>query len=94
MQITLPDLSGKADGVYRGEVNFSGTPIKVTLDVTLRKEVIGPVSIVKHICSPIGKKAEKIIESIVREQSLDVDVVSGATLSSNAILKAVETALR
>ena len=94
MQASLPDLTNKADGVYRGEQDFSGTPIKVILDVVLQNHAIASIKIVKHTCSPIGKKAEKIIERVIEQQSLGVDVVSGATVSSNAILKSVESALQ
>jgi uncharacterized protein with FMN-binding domain len=40
-----------------------------------------------------GKKAEAIVPAIIEAQNLTVDVVSGATGSSKAILKAVENAL-
>jgi len=39
-----------------------------------------------------GEKAEAIIPRVIEAQSLDVDVVSGATGSSKAILKAIEDA--
>lgn len=94
LQAAMPDLGGKQDGVYRGEFNVSGTPVNVALDVTLQNEQITLINIVKHISSPIGKRAEKIIDSIIANQSLDVDAVSGATASSKGILKAVENALR
>ena len=94
LQASLPDLNGKPDGAYRGEYDVSGTPVKVVLDVIVRNERLDSISIVKHICSPIGKKAEKIIDSIIAGQSLNIDVVSGATASSNGILKAVENALQ
>ena len=94
LQASLPDLNGRPDGTYRGEYDVSGTPVKVTLDVIVRNERLDSISIVKHICSPIGKKAEKIIDSIIAGQSLNIDVVSGATASSNGILKAVENALQ
>jgi uncharacterized protein with FMN-binding domain len=90
---SLPDMETMPDGVYRGFYDLSGSPVKVTLDVTVQNHNISTVKIVKHICSPIGKKAEKITESIIEKQSLNVDVVSGATGSSKAILKAVENAL-
>jgi uncharacterized protein with FMN-binding domain len=86
-------MRNKSDGVYNGSYNLSGTPVKVTLDVTVKNQNIAAISIIKHLCSPIGKKAEKITEKIIRDQSLDVDAVSGATGSSIAILKAVENAL-
>ena len=94
IRASLPDMEGKNDGVYRGIYDLSGTPVKVTLDVTVQDQNITAVNIIKHICSPIGKKAEKIVERIIEQQSLDVDVVSGATGSSMAILKAIENALQ
>jgi len=87
-------MSGKPDGMYRGNYSLSGTPVKVILDVAVQGGNIVEVIIVNHFCSPIGKKAEKITVEIAAKQSLDVDVVSGATGSSKAILKAVENALQ
>jgi uncharacterized protein with FMN-binding domain len=89
----LPDMGNKPDGVYRGSYDLSGTPVKVILDVTVQNQNITAISIVRHFCSPIGKKAEKITGRIIENQSLKVDAVSGATGSSKAILKAVEKAM-
>jgi len=94
LQASLPDLGGKPDGVYRGKFDVSGTPVNVVLEVTIQNELISSIRIISHMCSPIGKKAEEIIERIILKQSLDVDVVSGATASSKGILKAVEDALQ
>ncbi|NLW41628.1 MAG: FMN-binding protein, partial [Tissierellia bacterium] len=41
----------------------------------------------------LGKEGEKVIPIILEEQSLKVDVISGATTSSMAIIKSVETSL-
>jgi uncharacterized protein with FMN-binding domain len=41
-----------------------------------------------------GEPAEAVIERIVEEQSTDVDVVTGATMSSRVIMNAVEDALK
>jgi uncharacterized protein with FMN-binding domain len=90
----MPDLTTVADGKYSGMFDLSGTPVKVILDVTVQDHRITNIKIVKHFCSPIGKKAEKIIDSVIEKQDLGVDVVSGATGSSISILKAVENALR
>ena len=78
----------------RGNYDLSGTPVKVTLDVTVQRGIISSIKIIEHFCSPIGKKAEKIVERIIEGQSLSIDAISGATASSKAILKAVEDALR
>jgi uncharacterized protein with FMN-binding domain len=90
----LPDMENKSDGMYRGSYDLSGTPVKVIVDVTVQNQTITGVNIIKHSCSPIGKKAEKITERVIEQQSLAVDVVSGATGSSMAIMKAIENALR
>ena len=90
----MPDLTTMSDGVYRGNYDVANTPIKVTLDTTIQSYKIIEIKIIEHQCSPVGKKAEKIIDKIIKQQSLDVDVVSGATISSKAILKAVENALQ
>ncbi|MDR2758783.1 MAG: FMN-binding protein [Spirochaetaceae bacterium] len=94
IQAEMPDLNYKADGTYRGEYDLSGTPVKVTVDVHTENARITGIEIVRHLCSPIGKKAEKITARIIEEQSLQVDAISGATGSSKAILKAVEAALK
>jgi uncharacterized protein with FMN-binding domain len=94
IQTELPSLINKPDGVYRGEYDLSGTPIKVTLDVTIQNNAITLINLVEHKCSPIGKKAEKITIRIIEQQSLNVDVIAGATASSKSILKAVEKALQ
>jgi uncharacterized protein with FMN-binding domain len=92
--VKMPDLAPIADGVYRGNYDLSGTPVKVILDVIIQNQKIVKIEIVEHSGSPIGKKAEKITDRIIEYQDLDVDVVSGATASSKAILKAVENALQ
>ena len=40
-----------------------------------------------------GSMAENIVNDVVEEQSLDIDAVSEATVSSKCILKAVENAI-
>ena len=90
----MPDLTPIVDGVYRGNYDLSGTPVEVTLDVTIQDKKIIKIEMVEHSSSPIGKKAERIIERIIESQSLDVDAISGATVSSKTILKAVENALQ
>jgi uncharacterized protein with FMN-binding domain len=94
IEALMPDMHNKSDGVYRGNYTLSGTPVNVSLDVAVQNRNINGIKIIKHSCSPIGKKAEKIIERIIEEQSLSIDAISGATGSSIAILKAVENALQ
>jgi uncharacterized protein with FMN-binding domain len=88
--ITSPDLSKVADGIYQGKSKVG--PVRVTLDVAVQNGVITSINIIKHF-NGRGKKAEAIVPQIIEAQSLDVDVISGATGSSKAFLLAVENAL-
>ena len=88
--ITTPDLSKIADGTYRG--NSKVGPVRVTLDVSMRGSSMASIQIIEHR-NGRGKKAEVIVPEIIKAQSLDIDVVSGASYSSKAILQAVEKAL-
>lgn len=84
------DLENVGDGTYIGE--YSAPPVSVTVRVTVANHRFTDIEIVKHD-NGLGSKAEKITDDIIGRQSLDVDAVSGATLSSVCILKAVENAV-
>jgi uncharacterized protein with FMN-binding domain len=88
--ITNPDLSKISDGTYRGKSKVG--PVRVILDVIVKDKAITDIVIVRHF-NGLGKKAESIVPRIIEAQNLEVDVVSGATGSSKAILQAAERAL-
>jgi uncharacterized protein with FMN-binding domain len=89
-QITMPDIRGKDNGIFRGEYKIN--PVQVVVDVEMANGNIKEIKIIEHICG-LGKKAEKIIDQVVNSQTLEVDIVTGATVSSKVILKAIENAL-
>ncbi|MDL2301895.1 FMN-binding protein [Lachnospiraceae bacterium OttesenSCG-928-D06] len=90
IEITLVDATGVVDGTYDGR--YEAESIKVTVSVTVADEKIVDIDILEHE-NGLGGKAESIIDDVVAQQSLQVDAVSGATVSSKAILKAIENAL-
>lgn len=79
------------DGIFNGE--YSKFPVKAEVEVQIKNNKILSVNILKHrTCR--GKKAEGIIPGrIVQAQSTDVDIVSGATYSSLAIMNAAQRAI-
>ena len=85
------DATGIGDGIYVGEYIIS--PVFVSVEVTVRNQQIVDIVILEHQ-NGFGAKAESIVNDVLENQSLDVDVVSGATVSSNVILKAIESALQ
>ncbi|MCX7776140.1 MAG: FMN-binding protein [Spirochaetaceae bacterium] len=88
--VQTPDLSKVADGTWRGICNAS--LIKAQVAVTVQSGRIEAIIIERHEHGR-GGKAEAIVDRVIAQQSLAVDVVSGATGSSKVILKAIEQAL-
>lgn len=83
------DLATLADGVYSGKC--AAFPISVTVEVRIADRSIAEVRLLKHVNGQ-GAAAEIIPERVVQAQSLDVDIVTGATYSCKAILMAIENA--
>ena len=80
-------------GTYTGEGQGIGGAVKVA--VTVEGGAITAVEVVEHaetagICDPA---IEKIPAAIVAAQSLAVDTVTGATVTSNAVKEALAKAL-
>lgn len=85
------DVSSVADGTYTGE--HETTLVFAQVQVTVTNGQITDVEILRHDCGR-GYGAEIIVDDIVDAQSLNVDTISGATMSSKVILKAVEVAMK
>ena len=87
--IEAVDLTQVPDGVYFGQYDASLVAAEVT------------ITVVNHRITAIdldhkhdqGEAAEEIINRVLSGQTLQVDLVTGATNSSKVILKAIEAAL-
>jgi len=84
------DMQAVEDGNYSG--NEDGGIVEVTVDVTVKDHKITNITIVKHENGK-GKPAEVIVNDIIKNNSVEVDAISGATYSSDVIKKAVYNAL-
>lgn len=87
---TAYNLAQIADGVYQGEC--SNGLVKAVVTVTIQNHAIVQVQLLQHR-NGMGAPAEAITALVETAQTLDVDVVAGATASSLTILKAIENAL-
>jgi uncharacterized protein with FMN-binding domain len=79
------------DGVYKGSAKGYGGAIKVAVKVKGGK--ISKIKVLKHKESDPDTSLKKIPERIIKEQKTQVDAVTGATITSKAIMKAVDNAL-
>lgn len=81
------------NGTYQGSAQGFGG--KITVSVTIKK---GKISSIKVENAPgegsaYLKKAKGLISTMVKKQTTNVDAVSGATYSSNGLVRAVRNAL-
>lgn len=81
---------GIADGIYTGECDVDF--IRARVAVTVENGAIVRIVLLEHK-NDRGAPAEKILAEMIRQQTTDVDAVSGATNSSRVIRRAVEAAL-
>lgn len=81
------------DGTYKGSANGYGG--KVTVNVTVSKKTMTAIDVVRAPgeTDSFFQRAKGVIDEMLTAQSTDVDVVSGATYSSNGIIGAVKNAL-
>lgn len=83
--------AGLVDGIYEG--SYSGGPNSAVVKVQIKNDSIVNIEIVTHRAWK-GRKAESsILKRIIKNQSTDVDAVTGATNSSRVLMNAVQKAI-
>ncbi|TVR72029.1 MAG: FMN-binding protein [Spirochaetaceae bacterium] len=77
-------------GRYQG--SFVAPLVSAVVEVSIDEGRIQSIQVLEHTHGP-RYGAEAIVDSVLAAQSLQVDVISGATGSSKVMLKAIENAL-
>lgn len=89
------DISSIPDGVYTGTgTNLHG---EIEVQVTVQSGKIAALEVTEGTQKNLFSTIEEVngfLQSIVEAQSLDVDVISGATTESQAIVGAITNALK
>ncbi|MCA0384782.1 MAG: flavocytochrome c [Firmicutes bacterium] len=79
-------------GTFIGEADGKNGPIKV--EVTIEKGEITGIEIIENHESDFTKTTfDEILATIIAQNTADVDVITGATMTSEAIISAVSDAL-
>lgn len=91
LSIGAVDFSGATDGHYQGE--FVGGRWSNQVEVTILSGKITAIKLLKTPTFNLEDTNNQLFARVIAEQSTQVDVVSGATASSKAMLKAIENAL-
>ncbi len=103
-KMTFPkkSFSDLAAGTYTGEYKGAGDSMRNTsVQVSVSNGKVSDIKVLsgstlkegKPIEIRNGQSIDDLSQRVISSQSLNVDVISGATLTSNAHLKAVENAL-
>jgi uncharacterized protein with FMN-binding domain len=94
MDISHVDPATVPDGEYTGEFPFRQRYL-YRVRVTVKSGRITNIEVLENGTeNEYAQKGLGVIPRMLREQSPDVDAVSGATVSSKALMKCVEKALR
>jgi uncharacterized protein with FMN-binding domain len=85
------DLNNVADGTYLGSYEVGRW--SNTLSVTVKDHRITGIKILQDIAYKHRGDYKGLLDRVIRLQSLKVDAIAGATVTSKAYLKAIENAL-
>lgn len=91
LEIGSIDLTQVGDGTYAGA--YEGGRWTNEVEVTVKDHRIDDVKIVKDVQFSNADSAKKLIDTVLEKQEVNVDAVSGATVTSKAYLKSIENAL-
>ena len=84
-------ISMVADGTYEGHSEMG--PVIVDVRVTVSNGELESVVLLNHQ-NGLGQSANSIVDAMVKSNTQDVDAISGATVSSEIIINAVNNALQ
>lgn len=90
-QINAVDITGLPDGAYAGEL--TGSRFGNKLLVTVSEGKITDIRITKDMAVVVDGMSDQLFAEVIENQSLQVDAIAGATVSSKAYLIAMEDAL-
>ena len=92
LSIENVDLFEIKDGSYRGE--FKSGRFSNIIEVKVEDHKITEINLVDDIMVAQDDVTHKLFNRIIDNQNINVDVISGATVSCNSYLKAIENALK
>lgn len=90
LEIGTVDLNTVSDGTYIGVCQ--NKILFAVVSVAIQDHEITGIEVVEHKAAYL-EQAEQIAGAVCAKQSLEVDAITGATLTRDTMLKAIENAL-
>ncbi len=91
VEINKVDLTTVKDGVYDGK--YSSGRWTNELNVIVKDHKITDIKVIKDVTFSNAASAQQLFDKVIEKQEIDVDTVSGATVTSKAYQKSIENAL-
>lgn len=91
LNIGMIDLESIEDGTYLGQHKMGRWSNRIY--VTVENHQITNIEVKKRVRIDSEELTTALFEAVINAQSLDVDTVSEATITSKAYLKSIENAL-
>ena len=91
VEVAAVNVSGLEDGIYKGRYTAGRWTNEV--NVTVKDHRITKIDIAEDVTFPRPEWTEQMIKKVLDRQNTDVDLISGATVTNKAYLKAIENAL-
>lgn len=91
LENVLIDMRDVKDGTYKGNSQLGAVVVEV--EVLVRDGTIKDIQILEHQ-NGLGSGANVIVDEMMLQNTYNVDAVSGATISSQVIINAVNDALQ
>jgi uncharacterized protein with FMN-binding domain len=85
-------LSAVKDGIYNGKYKNGRWTNEVNL--TVKDHKITNIDLVKDVLFSKPEVTKELFNNVVKEQNINVDAISGSTITSKAYLKSIENALK
>jgi len=92
LEVGSVNLSLLSDGTYSGQYKAGRWSNEV--NVTVKENKITKIDIVKDVLFSKQEWSQQILNMVLEKQNIDIDAVSGATVTGKAYLKAIEDALK
>lgn len=89
----INDVNGSnlENGIYKGSYHVGRWSNEVEVEV--KDGIIKKIEFVEDVRFSMDDVRKELIKKVLDKQSTDVDIVSGATVTSKAYLKSIENAL-
>lgn len=91
-EINSIDLSKYPDGTYYG--SFDGYRWDNKVEVIVKNHQIVKITIIDDVTFPKDEWSQELIRRVIEKQNVDIEIITGATVTSKAYLKAIENAFK